>query len=67
LRGRSRIGKSFEFGRDAGGFGRADPLEDLQRLPQLVFCLGGMVGGTSAPAKADQRVGLIPGTADLPG
>jgi hypothetical protein len=31
-----------QFGGHVGGFGRADPLEDRQRLPQLVFGLGGV-------------------------
>jgi hypothetical protein len=65
--GRSSLGKSFEFGGDAGGLDRPDPLEDLQRAAQPVLCLGFVAGGKSAPAQAGQRVGLIPGAVDLPG
>jgi hypothetical protein len=67
LAGRSRIGKTFEFGADVGGLRRPNPLEDLQRAAQPVFCLGGVAGRKSAPAQASQRVGLIPGAVDLPG
>jgi hypothetical protein len=45
MRGRPRIGKRFEFGGDLGGLGRPDPLKDLQRLPEHVFCPGGVAGG----------------------
>jgi hypothetical protein len=67
LRGRSRLGESFEFGGNLGGLGRPDLLEDLQRLPQHVSCPGGVVGGQSAPAQAGQRMSLIPGAAGLAG
>jgi hypothetical protein len=50
-----------------GGLGCPDLLEDLQRLPEPVFCLGGVAGGQGASAKARQRVTLIPGSPDLPG
>jgi hypothetical protein len=67
VRGRSRTGERLEFGGHLGGLGRPDLLEDLQRLPQHVFCLGGAVGGQGAPAQASQRFGLVPGAADLAG
>lgn len=67
MRARSRAGESLEFGGDVGGLGRPDPLEDLQRLAQQVFGLGGVAGGQGAPAQAGQGVRLIPGAADLPG
>ena len=67
LPGWPRLGQGAQFAGKVGGFGRPDPLEDLQRLPQLVVCLGGVAGGKSAPAQASQRVGLIPGAADLAG
>ena len=49
-RGRSRTGKCLEFGRNVGGLGGPDPLEDLQRLPQVVLGLGGMADGHGASA-----------------
>lgn len=58
---------SVQFAGNIGGIGRPDPLEDRQRLPQLVFCLGGVADGKSAPAQASQRVSLILGVADLAG
>jgi hypothetical protein len=60
-------GKSFEFGENVGGLGRPDPLEDLQRLPQPVFGLGGAAAGQIAPAQTSQRLSFIPGSADLAG
>ena len=56
-----------EFGGQVGDLGRADPLEDLQCLLQLVACLGGMTDGSSAPAQSSQCVRLVPGAADLAG
>src|SRR5580658_2412828 len=60
-------GKGVQFGRHVGGFGRADPLEDLQRLPQPGFGLGGAAIGQGAPAQAGQRLSLVPGAVDLAG
>lgn len=39
-----------EFAGQVGGLGHPDPLEDLQSLLQLVFCLCAAVGGKRAPA-----------------
>jgi hypothetical protein len=52
LRGRSRTGKGLEFGRNVGGLGYADPLEDLQCLPQEDHGLRGMPLGLLATAAA---------------
>ena len=61
------MGQRLEFGGDLGGLGGLDALEDLQRLPEHVFCPGGVAGGQGAPAQPGQRMGLVPGAADLPG
>ena len=63
----SRLGEGVEFGGNAGGLGCTDPLEDLPRLPQACLRVGGVAGGQGAAAQAGQRMGLIPGTADLAG
>src|ERR1700729_2061682 len=62
-----RAGQGVEFGGYAGGFGRADPLEDCQRLPEPVFGLGGAAGGLGAPAQPGQRLRLFQGDAELAG
>lgn len=67
MRGWPRTGERLEFGGNLGGLGRPDPLEELQRLPQHICCLGGVAGGQGAPAQAGQSVGLVPGAADLAG
>jgi hypothetical protein len=67
LRPRSRIGKGVEFGRNVGGPGYADPLEDLQCLPQEDHGLRGIAGGQGAAAQAGQRVSLVPGAGDSAG
>jgi hypothetical protein len=66
-RWRSRAGPRVQFGGYVGGFGRADPLEDRQCLPQLVFGLGGAAGGRGAPAQAGQRVRFLQRDAELAG
>jgi hypothetical protein len=43
---------------------RADPLEQLPRLPQQVPGFGAVAGGRGAAAQAGQRLGLIMGAAD---
>jgi hypothetical protein len=43
-RGRSRTGKSLEFGGNVGGLGGPDPLEDFQCLPQQNPGLRGVAG-----------------------
>jgi len=67
VRGRLRTGESAEFGANLGGPGRADPLEDLQCLPQSVCRLIGVIGGQNTSAQAGQCVGLVPGAAGLAG
>ena len=59
--------QGVQFDGKLSGFGGADPLEDLQRLAQPGFCLGGAAGGQGAPAQAGQCVRLVPGAADLAG
>ena len=56
--GRLRFGGGVEFGRDAGGLGRANPLEYLQGLPQEGLGLRGVAGGQGAAAQAGQRASL---------
>jgi hypothetical protein len=58
-----RIGESVEV----GSLGRADLLEDLQRLLQPACCLTGVAGGQSAPAQAGERVSLVPEAGDSAG
>ena len=49
----------MEFGGNAArGLGRADPLEDSQRIPQHLCCLFGVAGGQGAAAQAGQRASL---------
>ena len=62
-----RAGQRVQFGGYAGGVGRADPLQDRQRLPQPVFGVGGAAGGLGAPAQAGQRVRLLQRDAELAG
>jgi hypothetical protein len=62
-----RAGQRVELVGYLGGFGCPDPLEDLQRLPKLVFGCRGAAIGPGAPAQAGQRVRLIPRAADLAG
>lgn len=45
-----RVGEGVQFGEDVAGFGRADPLEYLQRLPQQGPGLGGVADGDGAAA-----------------
>ncbi len=40
-----RFGEGLEFGGNVGRLSRADPLENLQRLPQSIFCLGCFANG----------------------
>ena len=49
---------------DVAGLGCADPLEDLQRLPQEDLGLGGVADGQGAAAQAGQCVRLVPGAGD---
>ena len=65
----SRLGRPrrVQFVGYAGSFGRADPLQDRQRLPQPVFGVGGAAGGLGAPAQPGQRVRLLQGDAELAG
>ena len=58
------LGGSVEFGGNAGGLGRADPLEYLQGLPQEDLGLRGVAGGQGAAAQAGQCVRLGPGAGD---
>jgi hypothetical protein len=46
------LGEGGQFAGEVVGFGRADPLEDLQCLPQEGFCLGDLAGGQGAAAQA---------------
>jgi hypothetical protein len=39
------LGEGVEFGGHVSGLSRTDPLEDFQRLPQPVLCLGGAADG----------------------
>ena len=55
------LGKGGQFAGDAAGVGRADPLEDLQGLPQYFVCPGGGASGQGASAQAGQCVRLIKG------
>jgi hypothetical protein len=64
LRGRSRTGKSLEFGGNVGGLAGPDPLEDLQCLPQQDLGLRGVADGHGASAQAGQCVSLVPGGGD---
>jgi hypothetical protein len=66
-RRRSRTGKSLKLGGNLGGLGGPDPLEDLQRLPQVVLGLSGIADRKGAPAQARQCVSLIPRAADAAG
>jgi hypothetical protein len=54
-------GQRVQFGRHGCGFGRADLLEDGQRLPQPGFSLGSAAGGQGAPGQAGQGVSFVPG------
>jgi hypothetical protein len=47
--------------------GHADPLQDLQCLPQQALGLRGMAGGQGAPAQAGQRVRLTGGAGHIAG
>jgi hypothetical protein len=58
-------GRDAQFRGQASGFGRANALEDLQRLPQPGFSLGGTADGQGAPAQSRQGVRLAPGVAGL--
>src|SRR3984885_15166505 len=58
-----RAGQRIQFGGHVGGFGRAGPLEDRQRVPELVLGVGGEAFGPGAPAQAGQRVRLLEGDA----
>jgi hypothetical protein len=62
-----RAGQRVQFGGHADGFGRADQLQDRQRLPQPRLGLGGAAGGLGAPAQAGQRVRLLQRDAGLAG
>jgi hypothetical protein len=46
-----------QFGEQVGCFGRADPLEYLQRLPQQVPCLRGLGAGSAQPATSPPAAG----------
>ena len=59
-----RLSDSVEFGGNAGGLGRADPLEYLQGLPQEGLGLRGVAGGQGAAAQAGQCVSLGQGVSD---
>jgi hypothetical protein len=39
------LGGGVEFDGNVGGLDRADPLKDLQGLPQEGLCLRGVAGG----------------------
>jgi hypothetical protein len=59
-----RFGDGVEFGGDTGGLDRADPLENLQGLPQEDLGLRGVARGQGAAAQAGQCVSLGPGAGD---
>jgi hypothetical protein len=48
------LGEGGQFAGHVIGLGRADPLEDLQRLPQDGLGPGGVAGSQGAAAQADQ-------------
>jgi DNA-binding transcriptional ArsR family regulator len=60
-------GEGVQFGGQVLGLGRADPLEDLQGLPQQALGPGGLAGGQGAAAQAGQCDRLVPGGADFTG
>ena len=62
-----RAGQRVQFGGHVGGFGRTDPLQDRQRVPQLVFGLGGAGRRPGRTGQAGQRVRLLQGDAELAG
>ena len=53
------LGEGGQFASDVVGSGGADPLEDVQGLPQDDRGLGGVAGGQGAAAQANQRVRLV--------
>src|ERR1700678_749782 len=54
LCGSPSLGEGGQFAGAVPGLGGADPLEDLQRLPQVLGRLGGAAGGQGTPAQATQ-------------
>ena len=59
--------QGVQFGGDVSSFGRADALEDLQRLPHPGFGLSRAASGQGAPTQPGQRVRLVQRAADLAG
>jgi hypothetical protein len=62
-----RTSQRGQLGGHVGGFGRADPLEECQRLPQPGFGFGGAAFGPGTAGQAGEGVRLAWGGAHLAG
>jgi hypothetical protein len=64
---RPRVGEGRQLGGQLRCLGRADPLEDLQRLPQQGLALYGVAADQGTAAQAGQCVRLVPGACGIAG